>query len=69
MPEKERRKLKDIVGTAHKKGRIVRFWATPDNPSPRRKNLWRQLLDCGVDLINTDDLPGLRHFLLEYKPK
>lgn len=69
MPEKERRKLKDIVETAHKKGRILRFWATPDSPTPERENLWRILLENGVDLLNTDDLPGLQKFLLQYYPQ
>lgn len=69
MPQQQLQKLKTIVETAHKKGRIVRFWATPDIPSPERQNLWRQLLTNGVDLLNTDDLPGLQKFLLEYTPK
>jgi len=69
MPEQEHQKLKNIIETAHKKGRIVRFWATPDRPSPERETLWRILLESGVDLLNTDDLPGLQQFLLEYTPK
>jgi hypothetical protein len=69
MPEEEHQKLKTIIEIAHKKGRIVRFWATPDSPSPKRQNLWRILLESGVDLLNTDDLPGLQKFLLEYKPQ
>jgi glycerophosphoryl diester phosphodiesterase len=69
MPEEERQKLKNIVDTAHNKGRIVRLWATPDRPSPERQNLWRILLDNGVDLLNTDDLPGLQNFLLEHTQK
>ena len=67
MPGDQKQKLKTIVETAHKKGRIVRFWSTPDRPSPERENLWRELLDCGVDLLNTDDLIALQKFLLEYK--
>lgn len=66
MPEAEREKLKHIVATAHAKGSLVRFWATPDRRSPQRKALWRQLLEAGVDLLNTDDLDGLQEFLLEH---
>lgn len=66
MPEGERRKLKDIVETAHAKGRLVRFWATPDARSAERQSLWQELLDAGVDLLNTDDLDGLQAFLLAY---
>jgi len=69
IPQQQLQKLRTIVQTAHKKGRIVRFWATPDNPSSERQNLWRQLLNNGVDLLNTDDLPGLQQFLLEHTQK
>ena len=69
MSAKERQKLKKIVETAHKKGQRVRFWATPDKPSPARQTLWRELLSNGVDLLNTDDLRGLQQFLLQHTPK
>jgi len=64
IPAEEHDKLREIVQKAHKKGRLVRFWSTPDNPSPAREALWYELLSAGVDLINTDDLEGLRQFLL-----
>jgi hypothetical protein len=66
MPSDERQKLKGIVETAHEKGRLVRFWATPDRRSPARHALWRELLAAGVDVLNTDDLEGLQTFLLEH---
>ena len=69
MPAKERLKLDQIVQKAHKKGRRVRFWATPDQPSPARETLWRILLTTGVDVLNTDDLKGLQQFLLTYREK
>jgi hypothetical protein len=58
----EKAKLKGIVEKAHAKGRRVRFWGGPDNPT-----FWRELLNDGVDLINTDDLEGLQKFLLEFR--
>ena len=64
MPDTERGKLREIVRTVHQKGRRVRFWATPDNPSPAREALWRELVSAGVDMLNTDDLEGLQEFLL-----
>ncbi|CAN5899828.1 hypothetical protein BH23ACT8_BH23ACT8_06210 [soil metagenome] len=64
MPPQERRRLDHIVTTAHADGRRVRFWATPDQPGRARENIWRTLTDAGVDHINTDDLAGLRAFLL-----
>jgi hypothetical protein len=62
LSEKERAKLHDIVLRAHKRGRRVRFWATPESTP-----LWRELLAAEVDLINTDDLAGLERFLRETK--
>jgi len=64
MPDAERAELWRIVQEAHKNGRRVRFWATPDRPSPERPAVWSELLAAGVDLIGTDDLAGLESFLL-----
>ena len=58
FPEAERIKLHRIVRKAHAGGRRVRFWATPEKAA-----LWRELREAEVDLINTDDLSGLRKFL------
>jgi hypothetical protein len=66
MPAPERQKLGEIVQKAHAKGRLVRFWATPDTRAPARDAVWRELLAAGVDLINTDDLQGLQEFLLAH---
>jgi hypothetical protein len=60
MPEAELAKLREFVAKAHKHGRLMRFWATPESPV-----VWEQLLAAGVDLINTDLLPELRQFLLD----
>jgi glycerophosphoryl diester phosphodiesterase family protein len=63
MPADQRAKLRDIVGTAHRAGQRVRFWATPDTPGPERDAIWRELVAADVDHINTDDLKGLADFL------
>jgi hypothetical protein len=68
MPETERQKLRGIVETAHANGQRVRFWETPDQPGTERDAVWSELLDAGVDHINTDDLTGLQEFLLENDP-
>lgn len=60
MPESEREKLQKIVTKAHAAGRIVRFWAAPEN-----EDVWRELNSAGVDLINTDQLSRLAKFLRE----
>ena len=58
MPEPQRQALPAIVERAHAQGRTVRFWGTPES-----RDVWRELLEAGVDLINTDDLDGLERFL------
>ncbi|WP_330172318.1 phosphatidylinositol-specific phospholipase C/glycerophosphodiester phosphodiesterase family protein [Streptomyces sp. NBC_01498] len=63
FPAAERAELRRIVRTAHGRGMRVRFWATPDLPGPARDAVWTELLDAGVDHLNTDDLAGLASFL------
>jgi len=58
LPDAERRKLKDHVQNAHQQGRRIRWWGAPDNAAG-----WKVMADESVDLINTDNLPGLRSFL------
>ncbi len=60
MPAAEREKLREIVEQAHTEGRAVRFWATPET-----REMWEVLAEVKVDMINTDDLDGLRDFLLK----
>jgi hypothetical protein len=59
MPDAERKKLAAFVEQAHAHHRLVRFWATPE-----KEAVWRELAAAKVDLINTDDLKGLRKFLM-----
>lgn len=63
FPAAERDRLRTLVDTAHRQGRRVRFWATPDVPGPAREAVWTELLAAGVDHLNTDDLAGLEKFL------
>ncbi|MDN3295233.1 phosphatidylinositol-specific phospholipase C/glycerophosphodiester phosphodiesterase family protein [Streptomyces ficellus] len=63
FPEAERSRLHAIVASAHRSGRRVRFWATPDQPGPARDAVWSELLSARVDHLNTDDLAGLARFL------
>lgn len=58
MQDHEKLKLKVLVTQTHRADRKIRFWGTPDRPE-----VWKVLNDAGVDLINTDDLPGLNKFL------
>jgi len=59
MPDGERQKLRGMVEKAHARGRLLRFWATPESEA-----VWTELLAAGVDLIGTDKLGALRRFLL-----
>lgn len=58
IPRDEKARLKTYVEQAHRDGRKVRLWASPES-----KVVWRELLNCGVDLINTDKLTMLKDFL------
>src|SRR5215831_13042907 len=51
-------KLKDVISKAHAIKKPVRFWASPDQP-----NAWKQLMNLGVDYINTDKINELADFL------
>jgi glycerophosphoryl diester phosphodiesterase len=55
---RERARLSAYVDQAHRCGAKVRLWSSPDNQA-----VWKQLLQCGVDLINTDKLARLKDFL------
>ena len=58
FPEADRAKLRDWVAKAHAQGRIIRFWGAPDTVP-----VWREFESAGVDLLNADDLAGLKDFL------
>jgi len=58
LSETEQAKLKAFVARTHAAGHKIRFWAVPDTEAG-----WRVMRDAGVDLINTDNLPGLQKFL------
>jgi len=58
MPDDERMNLCHYVEMAHRFGKKVRLWASPENDI-----VWKELLKCKVDLINTDKLTDLKNFL------
>ncbi len=59
VPDEVRTALGDWVKRAHARDRKLRFWNVPDRPEA-----WQVLLDAGVDLIGTDNLPALQSFLV-----
>jgi hypothetical protein len=64
FPPEEKRKLEEFSAKAAKQGRRLRFWGAPD-----KSDFWKALRDAKVDLINTDDLPGLKTWLLDQEKK
>jgi hypothetical protein len=58
FPAAEKTRLSLLVASAHKIGARVRLWA-----SPEKREVWDELLKCGVDLINTDQLAILKNYL------
>ncbi len=60
MPAEDKLQLNNYVSLAHANGRKVRLWASPEN-----KTVWATLLQCDVDLINTNKLEKLKKFLTD----
>jgi hypothetical protein len=58
MPESDLAKLKTLAAAAHSQQTKLRFWGVPDH-----ELAWQKMYDAEVDLINTDNLPGLAKFL------
>jgi len=58
MPVDAKDRLVQYVQAAHQNDLKVRLWASPDNTK-----VWKALLDCGVDLINTNKIQKLKRFL------
>ena len=58
LDETTKAEIRALTDAAHAKGRKFRFWATPED-----ERVWADLIACGVDLINTDQLERLRAFL------
>ncbi len=64
LTQQEKNRLSDLVELAHSQGKKTRLWASPENDQVRK-----DLLDCGIDLINTDHLKDLKRFLYELEPQ
>lgn len=50
--------IKKLSKETHKESKLLRLWAIPDYPKA-----WRKLTKAGVDIVNTDNIAGLRLFL------
>lgn len=58
LADGKRAELRVLVERVHAEGRCMRFWAIPDNAAG-----WGEMVDAGVDLINSDDVVTLASFL------
>jgi alkaline phosphatase len=58
LREADRAKLKSIVEAAHKKGKPMRFWATPDF-----EEAWAELMKLKLDVIVTDNVNRLSEYV------
>lgn len=56
--DEETAKIRKAVEKAHARNKPVRFYGAPDFT-----NAWVNLMDLGVDYINTDHIPDLKKFL------
>ena len=58
IPPADAATLKKLIDKAHATNKKTRFWASPDF-----ENAWYQLMNLGVDYINTDKIMELQNFL------
>ncbi|WES96004.1 alkaline phosphatase [Chryseobacterium arthrosphaerae] len=56
--DEETEKIKQAVEKTHTQQKPIRFYGAPDFP-----NAWVNLMDLGVDYINTDHIPDLKKFM------
>lgn len=52
-------KLQQLIADTHKKGKLLRLWAIPDDPTN-----WMKFYNAGVDIINTDKVAECRAYFL-----
>jgi alkaline phosphatase len=50
-------RIQQLVKKVHGMGKLLRLWATPDNPAS-----WKQQRQLGIDIINTDKVAECRNY-------
>jgi hypothetical protein len=58
IPEADRIKLRNVIESAQKLKKPIRFWGAPDT-----KDAWGQLRDLGASIINTDQVKESKIYL------
>ncbi len=64
LSEADSRRLAQTLGAAHGSGYRLRFWNIPAPVGGPIQEVWRRLLEAGVDLLSVDDVSGYRDFLV-----
>lgn len=62
IPDDRLTTLKKLIDDAHALGIQARFWDTPGWPVSARNNVWKVLLENGVDWLNADDVEAASEF-------
>ena len=62
IPDNKLATLKQLIDNAHTMGIQARFWDTPGWPVSARNNVWKVLLENGVDWLNADDVKAASEF-------
>ena len=63
LNDRDQLRLAQIVQAAHRGGYRLRFWNTPSPRNGSVEDVWSQLLNADVDLMNIDDLKAYRDFI------
>jgi alkaline phosphatase len=58
LPAVDKARLAAAIARAHAYGKPIRFWDAPDAPVA-----WKQLMELGVDYLNTDHIKALATYL------
>ena len=62
ISDEQRNIITTLVNNAHTRGIEVRIWDMPRWPVIARNNIWRELLNDGVDWLNVDDVEDASKF-------
>lgn len=62
IPEKEEKRLKQVIDSVHGLNKKIRFWDAPD-----RAYAWRTLMKLKVDYLNTDHIQDLATYIENFK--
>lgn len=64
LSDHDSRRLAQTLDAAHRSGYRLRFWNIPVPDGRPMEDVWRELLDAGVDLLSVDDLDRYSAFIL-----